>query len=263
VRSSLGPDLRPGRASHRPRDGLGSQEMSERILLVEDDPALLTILQAAMSYGGFQSECVVSGVEAIEKFGSGAFDAVLVDLGLPDLDGAEVLRRLRETSDVPLLVVSARGAEGDKIEALDLGADDFITKPFLPGELLARIRAALRRHHLGREREERGEADPARDPLSVGPLTLDPFDRSVALHGNKVLLSHAEYKIMSALVSCRDGVASKAQLLKSLYDSEALDETRIVEVYISNIRRKLRSLDEREFIFNFRGRGWKLVIPQD
>ena len=89
---------------------------------------------------------------------------MLVDLGLPDLDGAEVLRRLRETSDVPILVVSARGAEGDKIEALDLGADDFITKPFLPGELLARIRAALRRHHLGREREERGEADPARDP---------------------------------------------------------------------------------------------------
>src|SRR4029434_2230863 len=119
--SSPGPDGSPARASHRLRDGLGLQEMSERILLVEDDPALLTILQTSMSYGGFQSECVVSGVEAIEKFGSGAFDAVLVDLGLPDLDGAEVLRRLRETSNVPILVVSARGAEGDKIEALDLG----------------------------------------------------------------------------------------------------------------------------------------------
>ena len=237
--------------------------MSERILLVEDDPALLTILQASMSYGGFQSDCVASGGEAIAMFAREPFDAVLVDLGLPDLDGAEVLRRLRETSEVPILVVSARGAEGDKIEALDLGADDFITKPFLPGELLARIRAALRRHRLGRERDERGEVNPARDPLTIGPLTLDPFDRSVALHGRKAMLSHAEYKIMSALASCRDGVASKALLLKSLYDSEALDETRIVEVYISNIRRKLRGLDDREFIFNFRGRGWKLVIPQD
>ena len=237
--------------------------MSERILLVEDDPALLTILQAALSYGGFHTDSVSGGIEAIEIFGSQQFDAVLMDLGLPDLDGAEVLQRLRVLSDVPILVVSARGAESDKIEALDLGADDFITKPFLPGELLARIRAALRRHHHGLEREERGETNPARDPLTVGPLTLDPFDRSVALNGRKAMLSHAEYKIMSTLAACGDGVASKSVLLRSLYDSEALDETRIVEVYISNIRRKLRSLDEREFIFNFRGRGWKLVIPQD
>ena len=238
--------------------------MSERILLIEDDPALLTILQAAMAYGGFRSESVDSGGAAIEALQSRPFDAALVDLGLPDLEGADLLRGLREISDVPILVVSGRGSERDKIEALDQGADDFIAKPFLPGELLARIRAVLRRH---RSRDERaandGDVVDPRDPISIGPLTLDPFHRTVELWGRTTVLSEAEFKILSTLATSRENVVSKPLLLKTLYDSEALEETRIVEVYISNIRRKLRDLHECELIFNFRGRGWKLVIPDD
>ena len=238
--------------------------MSTRILLVEDDPALLTILEASVAHGGFSSESVHSGAEALEVFRSRPFDAVLIDLGLPDRDGGEVLRELRDASDVPILVVSGRASERDKIEALDRGADDYIPKPFLPGELLARIRSALRRH-----RGEQGPVEPRagaaemRDPISVGPLILDPLHRSAELRGRRTVLSDAEFKILSALATSPDSVVSKALLLKRLYDSEALEESRIVEVYISNIRRKLRSLDEEcEFIFNLRGRGWKLVPPE-
>lgn len=236
--------------------------MPARILLVEDDPALLTTLQASIDYGGFTGQAVRSGRGALEAFNTGAFDAVLIDLGLPDMDGGEVLRALREISDVPILVVSGRGTERDRIEALDGGADDFIPKPFLPGELLARIRAALRRHQTQRDRPAVEPAD-GRDPIHVGALTLDPFHRTAELHGRKAVLSDAEYKVLNTLATSDASVVSKAALLKTLYDSDALEETRIVEVYISNIRRKLRGLHECELILNFRGRGWKLVIPED
>ena len=236
--------------------------MSANILLVEDDPPLLTILQASMEYGGFRGESVRTGRDALDAFKAGKFDAVLIDLGLPDLDGGEVLRTLREMSDVPILVVSGRESERDRIEALDRGADDFIPKPFLPGELLARIRAALRRHQTQLKAPETDTADESRDPIQIGPLTLDPFDRTVELFGRKTVLSDAEYKVLRALATSDDNVVSKAALLKTLYDSDALEETRIVEVYISNIRKKLRSLHECEFILNFRGRGWKLIIPE-
>lgn len=235
--------------------------MNPRILLVEDDPPLLTILQAAMDYGGFKGESVRTGRDALEAFKSRRFDAVLIDLGLPDLDGGEVLRMLRENSDVPILVVSGRESERDRIEALDRGADDFIPKPFLPGELLARIRAALRRYQIPAERS--AEVADERDPIQVGPLTLDPFHRTVALKGRKTVLSDAEYKVLAALATSGEGVVSKSALLKRLYDSEALEETRIIEVYISNIRRKLRELYESDLILNFRGRGWKLIVPED
>ena len=241
--------------------------MSARILLVEDDPALLTILQASMAYGGFKAETAASGCEAIEAFGNRRFDAVLVDLGLPDLDGTDLLHRLREISDVPILVVSGRDSERDKVDALDRGADDFIPKPFLPGELLARIRSALRRY---RSLQEKARSDDGRiatidlrDPIEIGPLTLDPFHRTVELNGRKTVLSEAEFKVMATLATSDENVVSKQALLKRLYDSEALAETRIVEVYISNIRKKLRSISEYDCILNFRGRGWKLVIPDD
>ena len=240
--------------------------MNARILLVEDDPALLTILQASMAYGGFKAETAVSGGEAIQAFANRRFDAVLVDLGLPDLDGTDLLNRLREISDVPILVVSGRDTERDKVDALDRGADDFIPKPFLPGELLARIRSALRRYRSLQDKpssDGRIENLDLRDPIEIGPLTLDPFHRTVELNGRKTVLSDTEFKVLAALATSDDDVVSKQALLKRLYDSEALAETRIVEVYISNIRKKLRSIYEYDCILNFRGRGWKLVIPDD
>ena len=236
--------------------------MTARILLVEDDPALLSMLRAAVVYGGFSEESVASGREAIARFKAGSFDAVLIDLGLPDLDGSEVLLSLRGISDVPILVVSGRGAERDKIALLDLGADDYIAKPFLPGELLARLRAALRRH---RAQAEPGEAAPAddRQPIRVGPLTLDPFDRSVSSEGGSAMLTDGEFTILKALIGAPGTFVPKDELLRALYcNDQPPAETRIVEVYVSNIRRKLRDLCEEEWILNARGRGWKLDLPR-
>jgi two-component system KDP operon response regulator KdpE len=240
--------------------------MTARILIVEDDPTLLAILQAAIAYGGFKAESVDGGAKALETFQARSFDAVLMDLGLPDMDGADLLRSLRGFTDIPVIVVSGRGSERDKIDALDLGADDYVAKPFLPGELLARIRAALRRH-----RAHARQPPPApgavgrelRDPISIGPLTLDPLHRSVEIGGRRTVLSDAEFKVLLTLATSGDGVVDKTALLKTLYDAEVLEDTRIVEVYISNIRRKLRDLHDMELILNFRGRGWKLVVPDE
>ncbi len=236
--------------------------MTARILLVEDDPALLTILRAAVAFGGFEHESVSTGREAIARFGNGQFDAVLIDLGLPDLDGSEVLLSLRKSSDVPILVVSGRGAERDKIELLDLGADDYIAKPFLPGELLARLRAALRRHQgLTSKTTEGAAPSDDRQPMRFGPLTLDPFDRSVATDAGAAMLTDGEFTILKALIGAPGTFVSKETLLRALYCDEAPPaETRIVEVYVSNIRRKLRDLWDDEIILNARGRGWKLEL---
>jgi len=236
--------------------------MSARILLVEDDPALLSILKAAVSFGGFSEESVDTGRAAIAAFERGGFDAVLIDLGLPDIEGTEVLLRLRRISNVPIMVVSGRDAEQDKIELLDLGADDYIAKPFLPGELLARLRAAIRRHRAQGDGARQSSLGDSRDPVRLGRLTLDPFHRSIEVNGETALLTEGEFTILRALVAADGAFVPKEALLAALYpEGDAPEETRIVEVYISNIRRKLRMLDEQEMILNARTRGWKLDLP--
>ncbi len=232
--------------------------MSARILVVEDDPALLTILEAAIAYGGFASQAVRSGRDAIALFEGGGFDAVLLDLGLPDFDGGELLKELRGRSDVPIIVVSGRGTERDKIDALDLGADDYVPKPFLPGELLARIRAALRRSAAVRAAPA---GDDERNPMRVGALTLDPFHKTVAFEGREAALNDAEFKVLRTLAVSPGAVVPRAAILQALYGEEAPAETKIVEVYISHIRKKLRELGQEDSIGNQRGRGWVLRAP--
>ncbi|HYJ30573.1 MAG TPA: response regulator transcription factor [Allosphingosinicella sp.] len=237
--------------------------MTARILLVEDDPALLSILSAAIGFGGFSSEAVKTGLEALKAFERGGFDAVLMDLGLPDMDGGEVLASLRSGSDVPIIVVSGRGTERDKIQALDLGADDYIAKPFLPGELLARLRAALRRHRRARGGggggggEEAAAPDAGRLPVRLGPVTLDPLRRSAEAGGREVILNETEYKVMSLLARERGSIVGRQEVLEALYGEAPPKETRIVDVYISNIRKKLAGLPGGEdLIATYRGRGW-------
>ena len=235
--------------------------MTARILLVEDDPALLSILSAAIGFGGFSSEAVKTGLEALKAFERGGFDAVLMDLGLPDMDGGEVLTSLRGTSDIPIIVVSGRGTERDKIQALDLGADDYIAKPFLPGELLARLRAALRRHRRARGVGGGGEEVPGPDagrlPVRLGAVTLDPLRRSAEAGGQEVILNETEYKVMSLLARERGSIVGRQEVLEALYGEAPPKETRIVDVYISNIRKKLAGLTGGEdLIATYRGRGW-------
>ena len=242
--------------------------MNACILIVEDEPALLAMLSAAVAFGGYSSQSVSSGQEALDALATGRFDVVLLDLGLPDGDGGQLLPAIRKTSNVPIIVVSGRGTERDKIEALDLGADDFVAKPFLPGELLARIRAALRRS------QARGIANPAKAapaPLpspageceNFGPLSLEPLSRSLSLGDQKIILSGAEYRVLRLLALRAGATVSRADVRQHLYAADTASDSNIVDVYISRIRAKLRSiLPSEDLIANVRGEGWRLHLPR-
>lgn len=235
--------------------------VSARILIVEDDPALLAILKASVAFGGYTSASVSRGEDAVRSLEAGQFDALLLDLGLPDCDGGELLTRLRSFSDIPIIVVSGRGTERDKIEALDLGADDFVAKPFLPGELLARIRAALRRA-ASRAAASSAE-DSARAPLRVGALILDPLDNSVVLGTGRATLNGAEFRILQILAGRAGQTVSRGDLLAGLYGERPPAETNVADVYISRIRAKLRDLpDGEDLVVNVRGQGWRLRVPR-
>ena len=239
--------------------------MSARLLLVEDDPALLAVLKAAVAYGGFASHSVSTAKAAALALGTGGFDAVLLDLGLPDAEGDELLPRLRSLTEIPILVVSGRAAERDKIDALDRGADDFIAKPFLPGELLARVRAALRRAGRFESMTKASSgivSAPDEEPLWAGGMKLDPAALTVTIDGQSVHLVASEYRLLRRLVRDCGSPVSRADLLKELYGADAPSESNIVDVYISRIRAKLRPLPGGEdFVANIRGLGWKLRTP--
>lgn len=235
--------------------------MNARILVVEDDPALLTILEAAIAYGGFESHSVRTGLAAIEQLRAERFDAVLMDLGLPDIEGHDLLRSLRDMSSLPIIVVSGRATERDKIEALDRGADDYVEKPFMPGELLARIRVALRRY--GRAEAAAGEElDDDGRPTRLGGLLLDPRASSATLAGTSISLTDSEYRILKTLALSRIAPVSRPALMDMLYGAEDARNAKIIEVYIGRIRTKLKELTGGiDLIDNQRGRGWFLYAP--
>jgi DNA-binding response OmpR family regulator len=229
--------------------------LAAKLLIVEDDQAVLAVLEAAVRFGGFTSVSVGTGREALAEVSDGGFAAVLLDLGLPDTSGELLLQGLRQKTTIPILVVSGRGTESNKISALDLGADDFIEKPFLPGELLARIRAAIRRAPR--------HSDPLaaeRLPLRVGSLVLDPLDRTVRIAEVIVQLNEAEHRILVLLATDPGKLVSRAALLSEFYGDDASPQTKILDVYISRLRAKLRQLaPDRELIVSQRGAGWSLI----
>jgi DNA-binding response OmpR family regulator len=233
-------------------------------LLIEDEPALLAILKAAVAFGGFDSAFVTRGDEAIRVLREESFDAVLLDLGLPDMLGSDLLPAVREITDAPIIVVSGQGTEQDKIMALDLGADDFVAKPFLPGELLARIRAALRRY--GVSTQDGGQSgSSAREPIRVGSLVLDPLDNSASVGDFRTELNRAEFKLLRRLAAQAGTAVPRAELMEALYggSDDTRSDSRIIDVYISRIRSKLRDLPGcTDPISSARGIGWTLQAPE-
>jgi len=200
-----------------------------RVLVVDDEPQIRRLLSVSLSSRGYRVEGVATGSEGIERLARDPFDVLLLDLGLPDIDGLQVCQEVRRFSQVPIIVLSVRDDERDKIAALDLGADDYVTKPFSIEELLARIRASLRRVTPG--------SDDA--VLTAGHLTVDPARRRV-MHGDREIhLTPTEYDLLRVLVVHAGRVMTHRQLLRELRGPAYEEETPLLRVYMTALRQKL------------------------
>ena len=220
------------------------------LLIIDDEKQIRRLLKVALTGHGYELEEAVSGQDGLNKAAVFRPDLVILDLGLPDLDGLEFLRRLREWSKTPVIILSVREHENDKINALDNGADDYVTKPFGMGELLARIRAALR-HAAGLGNEP---------VLNFGDLEIDVAQRRVTVDGNVIKLTPTEYELLRNLAVYSGKVLTHRQLLRAVWGPSYENDTQYLRVYIAQLRRKIESDPSRpRHIITEPGVGYRLL----
>ncbi len=224
------------------------------VLLVEDEPAIADTLVYALKTECFEVRHALTGRAALEAFDGGNFDFVILDIGLPDMTGLDVCRRLRGKSSVPLLFLTARDGEVDRVLGLELGGDDYVTKPFSPREVVARIRAILRR--------SAGPAAPAADAAPASPLHHDPAGMRIHCHGEALDLTAHEYKLMLVFMKNPHRVLSRDQLLDHAWADPGAVTDRTIDAHIKSIRAKLRAAKTgaEDFIQTRRGLGY-LFVP--
>jgi DNA-binding response OmpR family regulator len=218
-----------------------------RVLVVEDDEEIADVLRRSLRNEGYEVRTSADGVEALDLAIGFVPDLVVLDLGLPRLDGVEVCRRLRADSDVPILMLTARAETEDRVGGLDSGADDYLVKPFERKELLARIRALLRR------RPPRGSAS-----LQVGDLTLNPDTREVRRGEREIELTNREFELLEHLMRNERLVVSRERLLDEVWGYDPMAATNTIDVFISNLRRKLEAGSESRLLHTKRGAGYVL-----
>lgn len=209
-------------------------ETQPLILVVEDEVPIRKFLRAALTAEGYTLAEAAAAQEGLKLAAQNPPDLVILDLGLPDRDGLEVIARLREWSSVPIVVLSARGQERDKVAALDAGADDYLTKPFGISELLARMRVALR--HAARI-ADKNQPEPSK--IVVGALEVDLAARRVFLAGNRVHVTQLEYRLLATLARHAGKVLTHRYLLKEVWGPQSVGDTHYVRIYIANLRRKI------------------------
>lgn len=200
-----------------------------RVLVVEDDARMRGVLTVALRSHGYEVASAATGEQALHEIGLQAPDALILDLGLPDMDGIEVTTRVRREHELPIIILSARGEEEHQIRALDEGADDYITKPFREGELMARIRAALRRPAMPQRPQE----------IAVGDLRIDPEQHRCFVAGAEVALTPIEFKLLLALARHADRVVTHPQLLREVWGPTRVDEVQYLRVYMKQLRNKV------------------------
>lgn len=222
-----------------------------KVLVIDDEAAILRFLKPALEANGYEMATAGTVAEATKLIAAGSPDIVLLDLGLPDGDGKDVIRRAREWSDVPIIVLSARERETEKIESLDLGADDYVNKPFNVGELLARMRTALR-HRMHRKAEV--------PVLRVGDIEVDALRHRVMRAGVELKLTPKEFELLSFLARYAGRVITHRQILAAVWGPAHTEDTQYLRVYIGQLRQKIETqLDDPRIILTEPGIGYRIA----
>jgi len=225
-----------------------------RILLVDDEQSLQTLLSYPLRKDGYEVVQATDGREALARFGEQTFDLVVLDVMMPKLDGLEVCKRMRARSTVPIIMLTAKTEEIDKVLGLELGADDYITKPFSMREFRSRVRAALRRAGMSRDRDQ----SPEDQPLEVGEMKIDPGKRTVVVRGDDIKLTYVEFEILSALAHNPGRVFTREMLLTRIWGDSAFRDPRTIDVHIRHLREKIElDAKEPEYLFTVRGVGYR------
>ncbi len=229
---------------------------ARRILLVEDEKAIRDAVAAYLERAGYWVTPAADGQEAVDAFSLHQFDLVILDLMLPKLPGEKVCRIIRDTSDVPIIMLTAKGEVEDRIVGLELGADDYLIKPFSPRELVARVRALLRRAHI--------DSEPQREVLDFGGLTIDLNGHKVLVNGEEIDLTASEFKLLTTLSRYPGRVYSRMELVEKVlgYDFEGYERT--IDSHVKNLRAKIGD-DPRNprWIYTVHGVGYRFEVPRD
>lgn len=223
----------------------------DRVLIIDDDIELCELLAVRMNGEGFELEAVHDGNRGLERALSREHSLVVLDLMLPGMGGLEVLRRVREQSPIPVLILTARGEEVDRILGLEIGADDYLPKPFNPRELVARIRAILRRTL---------RVATGAHPLIVGDIRLDPAAREVRMQGQLLSLTSVEFALLEILLQHAGGIVTREELTEAVLGRKLGPFDRVIDVHVSNIRKKLVGSQGIERIKSIRGSGYLFVV---
>ena len=237
-----------------------SNRIRSKILIIEDDPGICTFLRATLTADGYDVIIGSSGNSALSIVTSHCPDCILLDLGLPDMDGNDIIKNIRQWTSTPIIVISARSMEQDKAKALDLGADDYITKPFGAVELLARIRTALRHRHSAAGNDEIA----LRESYHVGQLKIDYRKHHVYMCGENVHLTPNEYRIVALLGMHAGHVLTYRTILRELWGPSASSDNKILRVHMASIRRKIEpNPSEPRYIFTEVGVGYRMACDDD
>lgn len=228
--------------------------MGKKILLVEDEEKIARFVELELKHEGYDVEKAFNGRDGLELAESGTFDLVLLDVMLPELNGLEVLRRLRKSSEIPVIMLTARDAVMDKVSGLDAGADDYITKPFAIEELLARVRVALKKRGAG-------DVENASHTLEVKGIVLDEDRHEVTYQGQEIELTHREYELLKTLMVNKNIVLDREKLLNQVCGYQYAGETNVIDVYIRYLRSKIDDRFGIKLIHTVRGVGY--VIKED
>ena len=224
--------------------------MPQSILLIEDEEALARFVELELTHEGYQVEKVFDGREGLQAALAGRHDLILLDIMLPSLNGLEVLRRLRREKDTPVILLTARDAVMDKVTGLDMGADDYITKPFAIEELLARIRVSLRKQ----------EKPPESDILRLGDVALDSPRHIVTVRGEEVALTSREFQLLEYMMENAGIVLSRETLLSNVWGYDYMGETNVVDVYIRYLRQKIDEAYQLKTLHTVRGVGYVMRL---